>query len=133
MIEDLVEIRAAETPDMNFIMQSWLRAQRTHEPFYKQIDKEIYYQQHGKLIDVAIQRSYTLIASPRKHPNIIVAYIVWENVGDNNIIHYIYVKGDYRRMGIAQLLMDTVKTDRLPVTSATRSFIKIPFNPYLLG
>ena len=132
MIEDLIEVRAAENHELNFVMHSWLRSLRSFEPFYRQMTNEIFYSEHGKKIDNAINRGYCLVVCPRDHPAIIAGYIVWQNKGDNTLCHYIYIKNEYRKMGIASLLLETIKTDRkIVATSRGTAFRDLPYNPYL--
>lgn len=133
MIEDLIEVRAAEKDDKNFVIHSWLRSLRSFEPFYRTMTGETFFREHTKRVENALDRGYCLVVCPRDHPKIIAGYIVWETRIDDTIIHYVYIKEQYRKMGIASLLMDTVNTDRNLVASARGiAFKDIPYNPYLL-
>jgi hypothetical protein len=137
LIEDLVVLRALEEPEINFVYHSWLRSLRSGNSFYKSIPSIIYFENHRKQLYKILDRSHCLVASPKDHPEIIVAYIVWENFDDKKeIIHYIYVKSDYRVMGLANLLVEVAAGDRnIVVTHKTDSLPRNDryiFNPYLM-
>ena len=133
MIEDLIEVRAAEESDLNFVIHSWLRSLRSYEPFYHSMVSGTYYKEHRKLINKALDRGHCLVVTPRNQPQILASYIVWENQAQDTIVHYIYTKNEYRKMGIGSLLMDTIQTGRNMIASARGvAFKKIPYNPYLL-
>ena len=138
MVEDLVVLRALEETEVNFIYHSWLRSLRSGNSFYKSIPSIVYFENHRKRLYRILDKSHCLVATPKDHPEIVVAYIVWENFGPKEIIHYIYVKSDYRVMGLASLLVEvaagdrdiiaTHKTDSLP----HRGNDRYTFNPYLM-
>lgn len=137
MIEDLVVLRALEDSEINFVYHSWLRSFRSDSTFYRTIPREIFFENHRKRLYRLLDRSHCIVANPRDHPDIIVAYIVWELPEEGNaVIHYIYVKSDYRKMGLARLLVDVAAAGRkITATHRTdtirRDRIDI-FNPYLM-
>ena len=139
MIEDLVVLRALEETEVNFIYHSWLRSLRSGNGFYKGIPSVTYFENHRKRLYRILDRSHCLVATPKDHPEIVVAYIVWENLDDKReIIHYIYVKSDYRVMGLANLLVEVAAADREIITThRTDSLPRVgsdryTFNPYLM-
>jgi GNAT superfamily N-acetyltransferase len=74
-----------------------------------------------------------MLATPNGMGNIIVGYIVWEPGADKTLIHYIYTKQDYRNMGLASYLIDTIKGDKELIATARGSrFRELTYNPYLL-
>lgn len=136
MIEDLVVLRAVEESELNFIYHSWLRSLRSGNQFYKNIPGAEYFDNHRKRLYRLLDRSSCIIATPRDHPDIIVAYIVWESPeGDDTIIHYIYVKSDYRKMGLGGLLVEVASGGKNIIATHTTGSVKdkkFTFNPYLM-
>ena len=139
MIEDLVVLRALEETEVNFVYHSWLRSLRSGNSFYKRIPSIIYFENHRKRLYRILDRSHCLVATPKDHPEIVVAYIVWENLDDDReIIHYIYVKSDYRVMGLANLLVEVAAADREIITTHRTDSLpqkgsdRYIFNPYLM-
>lgn len=47
----------------------------------------------------------------RKDRDLICGYIVYEEWDGKDVLHFAYVKGDYQRHGIFQLLLDASKID----------------------
>ena len=133
MIKDLVELRAAGDDDLNFIRHSWLRSLRSSGWEHRNIKADYFFKGHGKLMARCLDRSYCMLATPNGMGNIIVGYIVWEPGADKTLIHYIYTKQDYRNMGLASYLIDTIKGDKELIATARGSrFRELTYNPYLL-
>ena len=133
MIEDLIELRSCEKSEHKFIRHSWLRSLRSHEPFYHTMQRAVFFEGHGKRIDDALDRGYCLVVSPRSEPHLVSGYIVWEIRGDDTIVHYIYVKLEFRGMGIGNLMFNSINIDGKIIASAKGTgFKKLPYNPYLL-
>lgn len=137
MIEDLVVLRAIEESEINFVYHSWLRSLRSGNGFYKSIPSIIYFENQRTRLYRILDRSNCLVATPKDHPEIVVAYIVWEPLDDKReIIHYIYVKSDYRMMGLANLLLEVAASGREIITTHRTDSLprngNYTFNPYLM-
>lgn len=134
MISDLVELRAAEESELNFVRHSWLRSLRSGEDQFKQMKSSVYFEGHGKLLERALKRGYCLLATPNGSPHIIVGYIVWETGDGVTALHYVYTKQNYRNMGLASYLMNVVASDKENIIATARGtrFRDLPYNPYLL-
>jgi len=133
MIADLVELRFAGESDLNFIRHSWLRSLHSFGHGQKALTNEFFFKGHSKLVNKCLKRSFVLIAHPNEMENIIVGYIVWEPGADHTLVHYIYTKSDYRNMGLAKYLIETVRGEtELIATARGMRFRDYTYNPYLL-
>ena len=133
MIEDLVELRIAGDEDLNFIRHSWLRSLHSFGHGRTDITTKQFFSGHSKLVNKCLERSFCLLATPNNMENIIVGYVVWEPGSDTSLLHYVYTKSDYRNMGLASFLIETVRGDtKLIATAKGQRFGDLPYNPYLL-
>lgn len=134
MIEDLIEIRAAEKEELNFVLHSWLRSLRSSSYYHRKIPSKTFYDSHTKIIQGILERGHCLVVNPINHATIIVGYIIFEHGDDETVIlHYVYVKEHYRKMGLSKFLIETVACDREKIATHHNEWIKdTTFNPYLL-
>ena len=134
MIDKLVELRLAGEEDLNFIRHSWLRSLHSYGHGIRDVTSSTFFKGHSKLVNKCLDRAFCLVATPNGMDNIIVGYIVWEPGEDTTLLHYIYTKSDYRNMGLANYLIDTVKGDKKIIATARgQRFREFNYNPYLLN
>lgn len=136
MIND-IEIRLAKLEDIAFIYSTWLRSYRHSAHFTKKISNEIYYDMHHKIIDRFISRGgEILVACPKGEPDVILGYVALET--STPIVQYIYVKKNFRRMGIGAALFKAAGNPKTFThwTTDTDWIIKkiesLTYNPYLV-
>jgi len=133
MLEDLIEIQLLEPQMRNFVLNSWLRSLRAGNSHYRRIDANIYFDNHEVLINKCLANSVTLVATPVEHPSLIVGYIVFDDppISESVIIHYCYVKSDYRKMGIATYLFNLASQNRPAIlTHDAGELPNTTYNPY---
>lgn len=129
---DLVTIRNGVFDDLDFIFSTWLRGLRYGNAWHMLIDQESYFKGQHKVIEklLADPKTEIKVSCLKDAQEIIVGYSVYS--GDT--LHWVQVKSDWRKIGIAtDLVPKTVKT----VTNITKighSILKshknVIFNPY---
>jgi hypothetical protein len=133
-----IEIRPAKPDDLPFIYATWLKSYRTSQ-FAQNIESKIYFSWHHKIIESILTRSQVVIAHPTGQPNIIVGYLVTEP----NVVHYCYVKFQFRKLGVATNLIQhqSIDPNQMQFTHATPDMnwiaLKYPlltnnYNPYAI-
>lgn len=132
MSDDRFEVRSAYESDKNFIYSTWLRGVYFGNDWFREIPSDIFYKNYQIYIDKILQRPDTkiLIACLLDDKDVILGYVVFEN----DIIHYVFVKESWRKMGIAKLLSpDNLKwcTHLTPSGSYLRKKYNIVFNPFI--
>lgn len=134
-----LKFRPFELPDRSFILKSWLKSYRKYQAG---VPDELYFKGQTALIFAIATRSKLVIACDKDNPGFIIGFVcghLCENLTDT-IIHYIYVKDDYRRNGIARDLVmhlgyrqqgNILATHwTKPVTSICQSY-PVVYNPYI--
>lgn len=135
-----ITVRLAEAKDFDFIYATWLRSYRFSSQFAKKISNEVYFHWHHLVIDRIKERGGEfLIACPLDEPGVILGFMCTESVQDVKNVHFIYVKKQFRKMGVADALVDAsrVDLDKVRFTHWTtdvdwmiKKFPKLTYDPY---
>lgn len=132
-------MRNIEKDDYNFIYNSFLLTVREALPS-SMIPKNIYFKEKAKEIENILNSSTTVIASQPDFPEIIYGYSIFRKFLDNTIIHFIYVKANFRKLGIMTDLLSYVNIkDQLVITSQVtknllsfkRKYPNLIYDPYI--
>lgn len=141
-----ISFRGIEVGDLNFILNSWLKSYRNSYYAIK-IPNQIYYQEQKALISNLLGKSQVVVAVNQEDSSQILGFIMFEigKISLTPVIHYIYVKSPFRKLGIGtELLQEAVSQAQydeglpLVITHHSREFEKFcawvfVYNPYLLG
>lgn len=105
-----VDVRAVHTTDFGFIMHSWLRSYKTMSEIVKRVRDESFYKNHQIILKDIFQSptNEILVAHLKDEPDIIIGYLVF---GKEQLIHYVYVKSEFRNLGIAKRLLNSANLD----------------------
>lgn len=95
------EIRLATGNDLPFIYATWLESYRYDSNFGKSHRNNVFFEDYRKVVDLLLQDSEVFIAADSSDPDIIYGYLVREGT---KRCHYAFVKGPFRRWGIAATL-----------------------------
>lgn len=97
-----ISIRQGVVDDAAFIFSTWLRSYAGSSYFARKIPRKTFFAYHHQIIERIIARNATvLVATPEDDPSTILGYLVHEGP----VLHYIYTKGPFRRLGIASRLI----------------------------
>lgn len=108
-MDDIVSfaVRQAREDDTNFLLATWLKSYRiiAHDdainPVVSRIPGQTYFKGQELAIKRILKSAQVLIAHDREDPAFIYGYMVFEP----GKIHYAYVKGSFRRLGVATELL----------------------------
>ena len=101
-----LKFRAPTVSDKSFIFNSWLKSFR-HSPLAKPLCNEVYFKNHKVIVENILKRSRVLIACNPEDEDQIYGYIVYEPIIDDiTVLHYVYVKFTYRKLGIARTIVE---------------------------
>lgn len=124
-------IRNATSADTHFIHSSWFNSY-WGKYARKHIERDVYAHGQDALIQKLLFRSEVLVAYFEEVPDEVLGWACLE--GD--VCHWVYVKGVYRRRGIASGLVEgrakwyTQRTDTIGGRFAAK--VQMQFNPYRL-
>lgn len=130
------KIREALDDDRNFILSSWLRSFRNNGDWPRHIDSATYYANHQSVIQRLLTLCDVKIACASDDENLILG---WCCV-DGSTVHYVFVKEQYRKLGIAKAMLDGIG-EKATYTHWTRiikdleqagKLLNWRYNPYVL-
>lgn len=106
------QTRRGTVSDIPFIYSSWLKSYRNSEDT-KGITDTVYYAHHHNFIEALLSRPtcVVLIVSPTGDPNTILGYSVTDSSRNGPVIHYVYVKEAWRKMGLMKRLLSDAQVD----------------------
>jgi hypothetical protein len=131
--------RDALEDDIPFVLSSWLRSFCRSRP--PDIDMHDYYAGHHDLLVRLLGQCKTTIACPSNTPSVIIGFCSY----DEQVVHYLYVKGAFRAKRVSEAvvalkLIDSCVDLTTPIivshkTDAWRKFadkhsINYHYNPY---
>lgn len=146
-IEEEVSIREATYDDINYITNSWISSARESLDKHP-ICNEIFFPNHSSVITSILSKTIPMIACYKEYPDVILGYVVYELRDDILIVDWINVKKAFRRMKVADCLIDhlengpgrhstTVMFTHLPrndhnyILDKAKYKYKAIYNPYL--
>ena len=132
--------------DVPFITRTILFSYQSGNRFIRSIDKDSYLRNHNLDIPEAIGNSDCLLVVDTKDQSLILGFIAFHSREINTILHYVYVRNDFRGMGISRKMLEIMKekskSQNLILSHLTDSFkpaamkkygySKVLFNPYIL-
>lgn len=98
----MIDVRNALPQDMPFIRASWFESYRKAKP---KLPFEVYRSGMDSRITRLLARSVTNVAFVEAVPSEIVGY----SVREGDFVHWVYVKNDYRKQGVAAALCEGVR------------------------
>lgn len=112
---DVIEIREFRPEeDQAFIFSSWLRTYKHHSYFAKRIKHALFFKGHHAVIEHILEKPTTTvaIACPKGDLDTILGYLVYEPAKESRpVIHFVFVKEPFRRMGMAKTLFKSQHID----------------------
>jgi hypothetical protein len=119
----------------NMLISKYLRALRYGNDFFKRIEPDAYFKIHTAYFNSLMKRPNATIrlAVLTDNEDVVLGWSLMENT----ILHFVWVGGDYRRLGIATALVQRPVTAITHFTKTALPILKkklpeVIFNPYLL-
>lgn len=102
----------SEQTDQGLVLHSWVRKAMSCPPFTQNrqagsqgmTSEEVNDHKNRVILDI-IKRSPPVIACHPDHPEQIFGYCASEDQGETPVLHFIYVRDPFRRVGIATQLL----------------------------
>ena len=142
-----IHYRTPNSKDIPFIYSTWLKSYRNSD-IAKNLSNDTYYHHHRNIVNEILTKdnvAITVICDETDHDQI-YGYVVAEILAGSFIIHYVYVKYNFRKLKLlSQLYAEKLHAEgylpqdrvtfvtHLPRNYQTlKSLYNIEYNPYLL-
>lgn len=138
-LSNQTKIRNASEKDVPFIFNSWLKSFKS-SVFATQISPLIYFENHHKIIEELLKICKVSIICSSQDESQIFGYMVSQKIEEVNVVHYIYIKEPYRKLGLAKHVLNynNIKlteaffyTHKTKLASVLDKKYKLIYNPYL--
>lgn len=136
---ELLNIRDVRPSDKNFIYASWLRGAYYGDTWFGDIPKNIFMTCYHKVLETILSRPGIdiKVACLKEDPEVILGYAVVLNTAPGPVLHWVFVKSAWRKIGIGKSLMPDGLTAVTHLTKVGKILLpKLPgkpvFNPFLL-
>lgn len=110
-IKNLISVRPGQDTDHNFIYATWLRGLYYGNSFFKLSDKNEFMERYELVIQNLLFRASveTRVACLNEDPDAIIGYSLVENFPEFSALHWVFVKPEWRKAGVASdLIPDSV-------------------------
>jgi hypothetical protein len=128
-----IQFREAVENDLELVFSSWLKSYRCSQ-LARTIPTTAYYEGHHKVIERLVVKSRVICAVDPEDSNHVYGWCCWENT-TTPVLHYVYVKFSFRRLGIGLKLIQQPTAGEFVYTHETSSFKAMcqggRYNPYL--
>lgn len=125
-----MSIRGPKEEDKAFVMATWLRGLYYGNPWFKEIDKNIFMERYHEILTKLLLRETTelAIAVLKDDPDVILGY----SVMDARTLHWVFVKEAWRKMGIAKSIIpkDIDATTHMTIIGKKLKPRHVKFNPF---
>jgi len=134
----MYQVRKAKSDDINFIYATWLRSYKHDSPLTKYTKRTLFFDEHQKLLDRLLPKIQVIVACDENDQDLIFGFLAFEP----KIVHFVYVKEPFRKMGIARKLIESqgINVNECQASHLTFGLldlwtakkVSIEFNDYLL-
>jgi len=135
---DLITVRDFAVGDEAFILSTWLKGLLYGgDQVYRRIPKDIYFSNQHKLIEriLTSPQAEIRLAVLKEDPDVILGYSVYRVLESAFVLDWVFVKKEWRGVGIAKSLMPPIVTAVTHLTRIGAGILeknpKVIFNPYL--
>lgn len=105
--DDLIEIRGYSTRDYKYVHSCWLDGLYFGNHVFAEIPEYIFRSKYKEIIDHVLDKPTTEvnIACLKDETSVILGFAVSSQNHDHSILHWVYVKPAWRKIGIARDLV----------------------------
>lgn len=134
--KEIIIVRNLLVTDLPFIYSTWLQGLYNGNHWFNQIKKHSFYTNYHKIIESLIEHKPSVIvnvAALKEDPDVIISYAVLDKIDDKTILHWVFTKKAFRRMGIAKMILDPKITHVTHLTNLGKNIKprEWDFDPFL--
>ena len=127
-----IHVRLAGQDDIAFVSNSWLKSYRDADAVAG-CPNRVYFPWQHRVLERLIPRAALLVACLDSDPSKIAGWCCYERQSGAIVLHYVYVKGKHRRLGLARQMIEMVRdAEAVPTvffTHRTPVVDRLPLGP----
>jgi GNAT superfamily N-acetyltransferase len=113
----LVETRKGFESDLPLILSSWLKGAYHFCPAFKDMPKSLYYGVHEPCLKAIIATSDVMCVVDHEDPDHILGYVIYKDYGFFTVLHWLYIKQQFRGFGMGAHLLEAIKPKKIVFTT----------------
>lgn len=135
-VSKVMELRHGVEADRAFIMATWLRGLYYGNSWFREIDKNSFMKHYHEIVSdiLKTQTTFVQVAVLKEDKDVILGYSVLSFAYKNPVLHWVFVKDGWRRLGIATQLVPKEADTATHLTALGRKLkpVSMSFNPFLI-
>ena len=141
----MIQQRKFKDSDRDFVTNSLIRSFLSGSSEARQIHKDSYLRAHNKTVNGLLDNCSCTIMCDSEDSDLIYGFMIYEQLKDYDVLHYIYVRKTFREKGLAHKMLEACKSKNgsVALSHKTDDFKparlkkywkdKIIYDPYLRG
>ena len=131
----MIQKRQFKESDRDYVVRSTLYSFLNGSEEAKRIHKDSYMRAHNKTINGLLDNCECVIMCDSEDSDLIYGFAIYEKLKDYDVLHYIYVRKDFRTKGVAHKMLDHMKSsnDSLAMSHLTDDFKPAKLKKYWPG
>lgn len=107
----MIKLRNKLVTDEALIFQTWLKSYRYSDEC-KRMNNPIFFPRFGKIIEKIMKDSIFVMACDPLDEDQVYGYLAYKYIDDLFILHFIYLKKKYRKLGLSLKMLESVKNNK---------------------
>lgn len=117
---------------VNLVIAPFLNSLRYGNDLFKLIDQDSYYKAYSKFVELLLKRPKAIVRLAELDDKTVLGW----SLSENEILHYVWVKKEVRRQGIARALLPKKFTSISHITNKglniwVNKFPEVKFDPFV--
>jgi len=137
----MIKKRDLQKNDREYITRSVLMSFLAGSAEIKKINKDSYLRSHNETVNGLIDNCEVIIMCDNDETGLIYGFALFQNLEDLDILHYIYVRRDFRGRGICAQMLEHISsadktctishlTDDFKPAKLKKYWSKVIYDPY---
>lgn len=122
----MIQLRKFKESDRDYLTRSVIYSFLNSSAEAKRIHKDSYLRAHNKTVNGLLDNCQCLLSVDSEDPDLIYGFVIFEDLKEYDILHYIYVRKEFRSKGVAHKMLEAMKSKN---TSAALSHLVDDFTP----
>lgn len=116
-------LRPFREGDRDYIVRSVIMSYLSGSKYAQKIHKDAYMRAHSSNINNLIDHASVIVMADPDQEDLVYGFAIFENLPFADVLHYFYMRKDFRKKGLAsQLLASIKKSPKLAYSHLTEDF-----------
>ena len=120
----MIQHRKFKESDRDYLTRSILMSYLSGSQEIRKINKDSYLTAHNKTVNGLLDNCQCVVVCDGEDEDLIYGFVIYQQMKDWDVLHYVYVRKDFRGRGIGKDLIKTAKSgnDQVAISHLTDDF-----------